>query len=82
MVKFRARGTMDVATGKDKKVIGLGLSAKNVELLKEGKPIVVKGEEIGLPRVEIFIFYGETEESMKEDLKGFIGPETVVKENG
>lgn len=49
--------------------IGLGLEAKNMELLRAGKPIIVHGTELGAP-VEIAIFFGETKEQMMEMLLG------------
>ena len=65
MVKFRAGNK-----------IGFGLSEGNVQKLKEGKPIAFNGNEVGIPGVEIMIFYGETEEQMQRDMEPFIGKET------
>lgn len=45
----------------------LGLSEGNVEFLKLGRPIVVDLKEIG-GAGRVMIFYGETEEKMREDL--------------
>lgn len=52
-------------------LLGLGLSAKNVEKLREGLPILVKGTELcpELKGVEVAIFFGETEKDMYEDIK-------------
>lgn len=52
-----------------KAVIGnkvmLGLSFRNLELLKQDKPIVVKLNELGLEtEIEVVIFSGENEETM------------------
>lgn len=47
----------------------IGLSEGNIKLLKEGKPILIKGSSINLDIEEIIIFYGETEELMVEDLR-------------
>jgi len=41
--------------------------------------IRIKGSDIGL-EADILIFSGETEEQMMQDLKRFIGPDTVVKD--
>jgi hypothetical protein len=49
-------------------MILLGISAKNVELLKEGKPMLVSLKELGLEG-NVAIFYGETEESMEQELQ-------------
>lgn len=71
MIKFTAqRGT--------RKLIGFGLSEGNLKRMKQGRPIHVHGEEIGLLRTEIMIFYGKTEQSMQQDLSEFIGPETRI----
>ena len=52
-------------------LVGLGLSEENVNRLKQGMPILIKTEEVekllGV-KAEIFIFYGQTEESMTDDL--------------
>jgi len=53
-------------------LVGLGLSEENVNRLKQGNPILIKTDEVekllGV-KAEIFIFYGQTEESMTADLK-------------
>lgn len=38
----------------------LGLEARNVDLLKEGKPMYIKLGELGLPDISIVILYGDT----------------------
>ncbi len=65
MVKFRAGNK-----------IGFGLSKLNIEKLKEGKPIAFNGSEVGIPGVEVMIFYGETEEQMQRDMEPFIDSNT------
>lgn len=60
-------------------LIGLGISAGNVQRLKEGKPIHIHLEELNLPwKADIMIMYGETEQALADELKEFISPETVV----
>ena len=51
-----------------------GLSDRNIELLKEGKPIVIDMAEMGIPDMVIGIMYGETEEAIIEELRqaGFL----------
>ena len=62
MIKF-------LATRPDgRQLVGLGLSAGNVEKLQAGHPILIKQEAMGLP-FDIVILYGETEESMVDGLK-------------
>ena len=46
-----------------------GLSARNVQLLMEGKPISIDLRDLGLERGRVMIFYGETEEAMKAELE-------------
>lgn len=82
MIKFLAK----IETGN---LIGIGLSERNMELLKEGKPIKIDLDEMVTPAVgiqhaelqdlkHIFIFYGTTEEQMAEDLKDVISEQTLV----
>lgn len=46
-----------------------GLSARNVELLMQGKPISIDLRDLGLPKGRVMILYGTTEEAMKEELQ-------------
>ena len=78
MIKF-------TGSGADGRVfLGLGLSHKNLERLKAGRPIRVKLSEVGLPGPphEVLIFAGENEEVMGAQLyaHGAIGPTTVIHE--
>jgi len=43
-----------------------GLSAKNIELLMEGKPISIDLRDLGYEGGSVLIFYGRTEEDMKQ----------------
>lgn len=48
----------------------LGLDARNVELLKQGKPIMVKGEDIGIEGgLRIALMYGETIDDIVRELE-------------
>ena len=72
MIKF-------VADCNGRTLIGLGLSAGNIQRLREGKPIHVHLEEMNLPwKAEIMILFGETEQAIADELREFIGPQTVV----
>lgn len=74
MIKFSA-------TDKDgKKLLGLGLVEGNLNRLKEGKPIKIDGETVGLDNLDILIFYGKTEESLAKQLAPFITAQTEVKD--
>lgn len=57
--------------------LGFGLSAENIKRLQAGQPIVINLSEMGV-KAEMIIFYGETEQSMYENLKHMIGPDTEV----
>ena len=76
MIKFKA-----VKEGVT--LVGLGISERNVEYLKDAHPIVVKLKDLGIDRdIEIMIFYGATEEVMATELKSFINADTVIHETG
>jgi len=49
----------------------IGLSYKNLELLRAGRPIVIDTAEMYLDRIppQIFIFAASTEEQMMRDLE-------------
>jgi hypothetical protein len=55
----------------------LGLSEENIRQLKLGRPIDANFTELG-QKVRIIVFYGETEEQMRETLTqhGLITPHT------
>jgi len=61
------------------KLIALGLSHKNLEVIKTDKPILVRGTEIGIPEIDILLFSGPTERDMMTAMQKLIGPETEVK---
>lgn len=62
-----------------RKMLSMGLSNGNIRKLKEGKPIVIFGPEVGI-EVDLMIFWGETDEKLVEMVKPFIGPETIVRD--
>jgi hypothetical protein len=55
MIKFS--GT-DKDTGRP--FLGMGLSARNIDLLMDSKPIKIDGRPLGMP-MDVFIFYATTE---------------------
>ncbi len=63
MVRF----VMGDADGKNRVVV-LGLSDGNLELLRRGMPIVVKGAELGLGEFDVCIVWGPTEQKIVDDL--------------
>lgn len=68
MIKFKTN-----KGGNGVPLIGLGLTARNIELLKERKPIFVRGSELGI-NFDIFIFSEPTEQIILNELhkRGFI----------
>ena len=62
------------------KLIGVGLSHKNLTKLKDGAPITIDLSELGFTgNWELFIFSGHTVLSMMCELETKIGPQTVIK---
>ncbi len=73
MIKFSV-----VKNGKN--IIGIGLSRRNLELLAEGRPLLINAKEMRAGDVdEIFIFGGTTEKAMLAEMEGAIGPDTIVR---
>lgn len=64
MIKF-------TLAGKDRTLVGLGLSAENMKRMIEGNPVFFKGEELGFEGVDFIIMTGETEEAIKGELKKY-----------
>jgi hypothetical protein len=59
-------------TGLGVPVLFLGLSGENVTRLAAGEPIRVSAaamRELGLPRVEVVLHYGRTEDDILAELK-------------
>lgn len=65
-------------------IIGLGVVDTNIDNLKKNIPMVIKMEEIPVPKgadlskSSIIIFYGATEDAIRDALSEFITPSTVV----
>lgn len=51
------------------KVLFLGLSRKNLELLTARKPIKITGKDVGCDH-DVYVFFGETEDAMLAELIG------------
>jgi hypothetical protein len=49
-----------------------GLSKGNIELLQQGKPIVINLKDMGLENRRVMIMYGETEDKIFEELTDFM----------
>lgn len=52
----------------DRPFVMLGLSAGNIARLKEGKPVQILKEELGIG-FDIGIMYGETEQAIVDELQ-------------
>lgn len=61
----------------DRPLYVFGLSARNVELLQEGKPLRVDLAELG-GTGEVLVMVGRTEADIAAELCDFIGPDTQV----
>lgn len=68
-------------TDRGRKLVVLGITEGNVMRLREGKPIHIHGEEVNLPGFEIWIALGKDEETLAEQFKPLIGPETAVRDH-
>ncbi|NJO63644.1 MAG: hypothetical protein HC836_37280 [Richelia sp. RM2_1_2] len=62
---------------KDNTII-LGLSDRNIELLKQDKPIKFNLKELGLDDMDVIIFNGKDESAMLDMFLDQIGPDTIV----
>lgn len=71
MIKFRA-------STDDGFILGFGLSEENVKRLKQGKPILIDLDEMGIHGGKLTIFYGKTEAKMARELSEMIGPDTEI----
>jgi hypothetical protein len=45
-----------------------GLSDRNLELLQQGRPIIIDLREIGLESGRVMILYGKTEKAITDEL--------------
>lgn len=52
-----------------KNVIFIGLDKENIDRMLDNKPILFKGEQVGLPGIQIVILAGNTLDDVKEDLR-------------
>lgn len=68
MIKATAR------TEDGRQLVVLGLSDMNVQRMREGKPIHILAEEIGMSGFTIYIITGKDEAEMEKMLGPFIHP--------
>ena len=74
MIKFKAK-SKDGNT-----LVGLGLSEGNIKRLKAKQPILIRGTELNIDH-DISIMYGETEESLKEELKEYFTYDCKIEDH-
>ena len=72
MIKARCTG----AGGR--KTLLLGIDGENWKRLRDGKPIHINGEEVGMPDMDVLIIGATTMKSLVNQIQPFVGPETVV----
>lgn len=65
--------------GENGETLLLGLSEGNLARLRLGMPICVNLKDLGLPKLELLIMYGKTEEEILEKLKEVYGDEALKK---
>jgi hypothetical protein len=61
------------------RVLVIGLSDRNLELLREGRPIQVDLAALGMEG-RIFVFHRSTEAEMRAELADMIGPDTDYRD--
>lgn len=72
---------MSADTKDNRKLVMLGLSFINITKLLEGQPIRVRGNDVNVPGIDIVLFAGEDEDTMKTELASLIGPDTIVTDH-
>ena len=74
MIKFSTGGKGE------RIVLGFGLSRGNINQLIKGNPILAPLDQLGVKfrNMDVYIFFGETEEAMQAELKGVITESTRV----
>lgn len=62
----------------------IGLTERNIELLRAGKPIMFNLKEIGMQDQNVFIYSGKDEQTMLHDMRAKIHPflTTIVDKRG
>jgi hypothetical protein len=68
------------AHGNGRTIVLLGLSDMNIAKMREGKPIHIHGEEMGIGKIDICIITAKHEATLQGMLAPLIGPETVVRD--
>lgn len=74
MIKFSG---VNHAAGAGSRLLGLGLTERNVALLMAGRPISVPLDDIGFADTQLLIVYGADEDAIKTELSPYLSPGTV-----
>lgn len=74
MIKFKSK----TPTGKT--LLGFGISAENVALLKSGKPIFADLDEMGI-EASLMLFYKETTGDLIAAIQPGIGKRTIIHDH-
>lgn len=65
--------------------IGLGITEENVASLKEGRPMMIRISELGLPatisQADVMLFYGETTEKIESQIQALIAVDMLVSDS-
>lgn len=69
------------STGKNRTLIGLGITEGNVKRLKEAQPILVNGSELGFDWLEILIFYGRDEDELEKTVKATLAVDKLISKS-
>lgn len=62
------------------KLVVLGLSHRNLDLMRAGRPMDFSLDALGLD-MKFFIFASETEATARAEMQELIGPDTVIIES-
>lgn len=67
-------------SGDGRKIVLLGITDMNIVKMREGKPIQIFGEEMGLGKLDIWIITGKDEATLQQMLSPMITSETRVRD--
>jgi hypothetical protein len=77
MLKMMGKGERE--DGSPITLIVFGLSDRNLDLLRDGRPIKFSGSDVGISdEFEFIIFAGKDEREMQSDFAQFVGPNTEL----
>lgn len=68
-------------TAAGRRLLLIGLSAENLRLLQQDKPLKTNLDRYGIAGVDLVLFSGTTDEAMAASLLPAIGPDTVVHQS-